>query len=210
MGRIAGVTSAETRARLLRAAADVFAARGYDGTRVADIAAAAGVSNGALYAHFGSKAELLVAALRAHGRRHLADMFAADPGQPVAEMLLAIGRQLRRRPDAGGYLLVEALAAARRDEDVARPMQDYMRERADWLSQLILVAQTRGELDPDVSADALAHFCLLLGMGSALVTPELHPVDENEWAQLLTRLMAALAPLDPRTQTTPTQKEEPR
>ena len=41
MGRIAGVTAAETRQRLLRAAADVFAARGYDGTRVADIAAAA-------------------------------------------------------------------------------------------------------------------------------------------------------------------------
>jgi AcrR family transcriptional regulator len=67
MGRIAGVTAADTRDRLLRAAADVFAERGYDGTRVADIAAAAGVSNGALYAHFGSKAELLVAALRTHG-----------------------------------------------------------------------------------------------------------------------------------------------
>lgn len=35
---------------------------GYDGTRVADIAAAAGVSNGALYAHFGSKTDLLSAA----------------------------------------------------------------------------------------------------------------------------------------------------
>ncbi len=54
----------ETRQRLLAAAAAVFAERGYDGTRVADIASAAGVSNGALYAHFGSKAELLVAALR--------------------------------------------------------------------------------------------------------------------------------------------------
>ena len=41
MGRIAGVTAAETRERLLLAAADVFAERGYDGTRVADIAAAA-------------------------------------------------------------------------------------------------------------------------------------------------------------------------
>jgi len=50
MGRIAGVTATETRERLLRAAAEVFAERGYDGTRVADIAAAAGVSNGAMYA----------------------------------------------------------------------------------------------------------------------------------------------------------------
>ena len=77
MGRIAGVTAAETRERLLRAAADVFAERGYDGTRVADIATAAGVSNGALYAHFPSKADLLVDALRTHGRRLLADLFAA-------------------------------------------------------------------------------------------------------------------------------------
>jgi len=55
MGRIAGVTGAETRARLLRAAADVFAERGYDGTRVTEISAAAGVSNGAMYrrAHAG-------------------------------------------------------------------------------------------------------------------------------------------------------------
>jgi AcrR family transcriptional regulator len=209
MGRVAGVTATETRERLLRAAADAFAAQGYDGTRVADIAASAGVSNGALYAHFGSKAELLVGALRAHGRRHLADLFEADPGRPVSEMLLAIGRGLGRKPDAGGYLLVEALVAARRDEAVAQPMRDDMAERADWLAQLIRGAQTSGELDPQVSADALAHFCLLLAMGSALLTPDSHAVDEDEWAQLLTRLIAALAPPGSQTQTTPTQEENP-
>jgi AcrR family transcriptional regulator len=209
MGRVAGVTATETRERLLRAAADAFAAQGYDGTRVADIAASAGVSNGALYAHFGSKAELLVGALRAHGRRHLADLFEADPGRPVSEMLLAIGRGLGRKPDAGGYLLVEALVAARRDEAVAQPMRDDMAERADWLAQLIRGAQTSGELDPQVSADALAHFCLLLAMGSALLTPDSHAVDEDEWAQLLTRLIAALAPPGSKTQTTPTQEENP-
>ena len=210
MGRVAGVTATETRERLLRAAADAFAAQGYDGTRVADIAASAGVSNGALYAHFGSKAELLVGALRAHGRRHLADMFEADPGRPVTEMLLAIGRRLGRQPDAGGYLLVEALVAARRDEDVARPMRDDMGERAEWLVQLIRGAQTSGELDQDVSAEALAHFCLMLTMGSALVTPDSHAVDEGEWARLLARLIAALAPPDSKTLTTPTQEDEPR
>src|SRR5579864_3804062 len=107
MGRVAGVTSAETRSRLLRAAADAFAVRGYDGTRVADIAAAAGVSNGALYAHFGSKAELLVAALHAHGRRLLADAFAAEPERSITELLVLIGRMLPRRRDARGHLIVE-------------------------------------------------------------------------------------------------------
>ncbi len=38
MGRIAGTTAAETRERLLGAAADVEAEHGYDGRRVADMA----------------------------------------------------------------------------------------------------------------------------------------------------------------------------
>src|SRR5580692_5875255 len=115
MGRIAGVTAAETRERLLLAAADVFARRGYDGTRVTDIAAAADVSSGALYAHFGSKAELLVAALRTHGRRVLAEALDTEAGRPVTDLLLRIGRRLPRRRDVRGYLIVEALVAARRD-----------------------------------------------------------------------------------------------
>ena len=86
-------------------------------------------------------------------------------------MLLAIGRRLRHRPDACGYLQVEALLAALRDEDVARPMRDYMGERADWLAQLIRGAQANGELDPDVSAEALAHFCVLLTMGARSSPP---------------------------------------
>jgi AcrR family transcriptional regulator len=193
MGRIAGVTAAETRERLLRAAADVFAERGYDGTRVADIAAAAGVSNGALYAHFASKADLLVDALRTHGRHLLGELFAADPDRPVVDLLLTVGRWLPRRRDARGYLIVEALVAARRDEDVARLMRGYVGERADWLAELMRVAQAGGELDPALSPDALAHFCLLLAMGSALVTPDLHAVGDEEWAELLTRVVTALA-----------------
>ncbi|MGE5136255.1 MAG: TetR family transcriptional regulator [Gemmatimonadota bacterium] len=194
MGRTPGVTAAETRERLLRAAADVFAERGYDGTRVADIAAAAGVSNGALYAHFASKAELLVDALRTHGRRLLADLLAAGPDRSITELLLVIGRWLPRRRDPRGYLIVEALVAARRDADVARPMRDYICERADWLGELVRVAQADRELDPALSPNALAHFCLLLAMGSALVTPDLHAVGEDEWAALLARVAAALAP----------------
>jgi hypothetical protein len=105
---------------------------------------------------------------------------------------------------------VEALVAARRDEDVARPMRDDMGERAEWLVQLIRGAQTSGDIDQDVSAEALAHFCLMLTMGSALVTPDSHAVDEDDWARLLARLIAALAPPESETLTTPTQEDEPR
>jgi AcrR family transcriptional regulator len=193
MGRIAGVTADQTRARLLRAAADVFAARGYDGTRVADIAAAAGVSNGALYAHFGSKAELLLAALRAHGRRVLSDLLAADPDSPVTELLLQAGRSLPRRCDARGFLVVEALVAARRDNDLAGPMRVYTAERADWLARLIEAGQAAGEVDSALSPAAIAHFCLLLALGSSLLPADLHPVDDGDWAALLTRVVSAVA-----------------
>jgi AcrR family transcriptional regulator len=194
MGRIAGVTAEQTRERLLQAAADVFARRGYEGTRVADIATAAGVSNGALYAHFSSKADLLSAALRAHCPMALAELFAANPDQSATGLLLDIGRSLpvTSRPDCP--LVVEGLAAARRDEDVAGPMRDYIGERADWLAGLIRVAQAAGEIDGQLSPDALAHFCLLLAMGSTIVTPGIHAVDAGEWGVLLSRIVAGLVP----------------
>jgi AcrR family transcriptional regulator len=194
MGRIAGATAAETRARLLRAAADAFAERGYDGTRVADIARAAGVSSGAMYAHFASKADLLVGALRAHGQRQLADLLAADPDRSVTDVLLVIGRGLPRRRDAGGFLIVEALVAARRDQDVAAAMREYVGEDAGWMAGLMGVAQAAGEIDPRLSPDALAHFCILLAIGSALVSPDLHAVVDQDWAALLARVVAGLAP----------------
>jgi AcrR family transcriptional regulator len=194
MGRVAGVTPAETRSRLLRAAADAFAARGYDGTRVADIAAAAGVSNGALYAHFGSKAELLVASLRAHGGRVLADLLAADPERPVADLLLQVGRSLPRHRDDRSYLAVEALVAVRRHEEVAGPMRTYIGERAGWLAGLMLAGQAGGDLDGSLSPDALAHFCLLLAFGSYLLTEQLHAVDEADWSALLARVVSSLSP----------------
>ncbi|MBO3089450.1 TetR/AcrR family transcriptional regulator [Cellulomonas dongxiuzhuiae] len=64
-----------TRADLLDAAARVFAARGFEGASVDDVAADAGYTKGAVYAHFGSKRELFLAVARAR----LAE--AGDPSQ---------------------------------------------------------------------------------------------------------------------------------
>jgi TetR/AcrR family transcriptional repressor of nem operon len=194
MGRTAGATAAGTTERLLRAAVDVFAVRGYEGTRVADIAATADVSNGALYAYFGSKAELLVGALRVHGRRLLSDLVAADPSRSITDMLVVTGRSLRRRRDADGYLVIEALVAARRHPDVAGPLREYVTERGEWLASLVEQAQQRGELDSSLPPSAVAHLCLSLAVGTALVTPDLHDVDDQEWGVFLTRLVTALRP----------------
>jgi len=194
VGRTPGASSASTRERLLRAAADVFGARGYDGTRVSDIASAAELSNGAMYAYFGSKAELLVGALRVHGRRLLSDLVATEPERSITDLLQVTGRRLRRRRDADGWLVIEALVAARRDPDVAGAMRGYVAERVAWLSDLVRRAQAAGELDPALPPSAVAHFCLSLAVGTALVAPDLDDVDEGEWAAFLARLVPALAP----------------
>lgn len=54
---------ADTRSRLLEAAAGLFAERGIDGVSVDAVAAAAGRTSGAVYDHFGSKRGLLLALL---------------------------------------------------------------------------------------------------------------------------------------------------
>jgi len=50
--------AAKTRQDLLDAALQVFSRQGYQAARLQDIAKAAGVTRGAIYHHFGSKAEL--------------------------------------------------------------------------------------------------------------------------------------------------------
>jgi AcrR family transcriptional regulator len=54
---------ADTRARLLAAAAELFADQGIDAVSVDAVAVAAGRTSGAVYAHFGSKQGLLLALL---------------------------------------------------------------------------------------------------------------------------------------------------
>lgn len=58
--------SAENRVALLDAASRLFRLHGVDGVGVNEIAKAAGLTQGALYAHFGSK-EALVAEAFSHG-----------------------------------------------------------------------------------------------------------------------------------------------
>src|SRR3954471_5996047 len=61
--RVGTTAPSDTRQRLLDAATEVFIEKGYEGTRVAEIARRAGLTTGAIYGNFGSKADLLTAAL---------------------------------------------------------------------------------------------------------------------------------------------------
>jgi AcrR family transcriptional regulator len=65
---------AHTRRRLLDAAADVFARRGFAATSLDEIAEEAGFSKGAVYSNFSSKEDLFLAVLDEHVNRQMLDI----------------------------------------------------------------------------------------------------------------------------------------
>jgi AcrR family transcriptional regulator len=71
---------AERRELIVEAAGRLFGERGYDGTRLDDIAAAAGVTKPILYRHFDSKRDLYLALLARH-RDDLQSFTAAMPAE---------------------------------------------------------------------------------------------------------------------------------
>jgi AcrR family transcriptional regulator len=176
----------------LAAAADEFERQGFEGTRVADIAAAACVSNGALYGHFRSKSDLLAEALREKGLEELAALFAGDPDHTIVDMLSSIGRGLVRTPSTKGALVVEALVASRRDPDVAAMMSEHLTVGNALLTDLIKDGQAGGVVDPSVSPEALSRFCTMLLFGSLLLAPASLPsVTSEEWTGLIARIAQA-------------------
>ena len=195
MGRITGVSAAETRARLLSAAAAAFQTQGFEGTRVADIASGAGVSNGAMYSHFSSKSELLAEALHDHAPNELADLFLDDPDRTVVDLLVTLGEGLIRREPGRGALVVEGLVAARRDEEVAATMAGHMRETDAWLVDIIRQGQADGTFATDLAPEVVSRYCLMVLLGSILLpNAGLAPIDDDEWSALMSRLGDALRP----------------
>ena len=184
VGRIAGVTAEDTRARLVAAAAETFATRGYEGTRVADIATAAGVSNGALYSHFSSKAELLAEAVRDHASHQLAALFLDDPDRSLPDLLVTLGSSLADRGPGRGGLVVEALVAARRDPEVAQVVAEHLGRRDEWITELVRAGQDDGSFASTLAPEVVSRFCLMLLLGSLLVpAASLPPVPADDWSR---------------------------
>jgi AcrR family transcriptional regulator len=102
-----------TRAKLIAAALEVFLERGYEGTRVQEIARRAGFTTGAIYANFEGKGALLSEAIASQGVAGLDDMVQSLLDDTAAhEVLLRWGMALQSAEPAPVHtLLLEAYAA---------------------------------------------------------------------------------------------------
>src|SRR5215470_10503741 len=92
---------AQTRIRLLEAAARVYARAGFGGATLDEVAAEAGYTKGAVYSHFGSKENLLVALMEEHLAEVIAEQIELFEGAatPAERPLAGSGRFMERLDD---------------------------------------------------------------------------------------------------------------
>ncbi|HEX4213492.1 MAG TPA: TetR family transcriptional regulator [Candidatus Dormibacteraeota bacterium] len=170
MSSVAGRIEAKRRA-ILAAAAQVFAAEGFERGRIDDVAAAAGVSKQTVYNHFGDKRGLVLAAIAETQGTAVVDVgFRLEEIPPVSEDVDAafatIGRALV------GIIADRQLSAMRRMVNLERGRHPELRaawmgvgpvSTLQWLITFISGLAERGELDVEVPARAAGQLVALVG-----------------------------------------------
>lgn len=201
------------RRRLIEAAAEVFAEKGYDRAGVAEIARRAGYTTGAIYGRFSGKAELLLAAIEARSHSELDTLFNEHRFEgKVTDILTTVGSHLVTDDEGGddGALLLEAFVAARRDPEVRELMQRALDLRRDRLADLVAEAQATGAIDPALDAEAVVRFCHAVGFGFLLFRAvDLHLPAAGPWEDLIARLVDALDVSSPNPRPTTAPGSEP-
>ncbi|MDD9383003.1 ScbR family autoregulator-binding transcription factor [Streptomyces sp. ZAF1911] len=140
----------QTKATILRAAAEVFDEFGFSGASISKIMKRADVTQGGMYFHFASKEELAYAVMVGQGEG--LEFPAGEDGlQRLVDITLYLADQLRHNPvlRAGVRLAVEQGEFGLRD-DVA--YQAWVLE----FRQQLRFARAKGELQPDVDDHELA------------------------------------------------------
>jgi AcrR family transcriptional regulator len=179
-------TKARTRARLLDAAAQVFARKGFGGASVDEIAESAGYSTGALYANFGSKDELFVELLAARtgSRQAEAAVIVSDDGGSLDEVKAGMNRQLidvaEKDADIAPLQAELWLYALRRRPELLARLADQFRVNRDSLTDVLTErGRARGQAE-NLPFEDLATVVLALFQGLVQLRrtdPELVPDD---------------------------------
>jgi AcrR family transcriptional regulator len=182
----------DTRQRLLDAAADVFAERGYEGATLADIARRAGFTTGAIYSRFRDKAELLLAVVE----RILASLQDAAVEAATGSDLGALASRFTdAESGAMRALVLEAHVAARRNPAVGEVLRRFQSERLDALTRAVKEAQVAGDVDASVDANAVATLFMAIPLGLVLLdTAGVDLPSGSAWTSLAEHTAASLKP----------------
>jgi AcrR family transcriptional regulator len=184
---------ADTRKRLLSAAAAAFARSGYHGASVDEIAAEADLSTGALYARFGSKAGLFVGLLDEGIGGWTAEYVTAVDDSP--DVATGVGEAVAHWRDVLAarqevvLLFMEFWSASMRDPELRpRMAESYARMRAAGAAIIEREARRLGVTLP-FPAETLA--CLFIALGDGLALQRLvdpGAVPAERFADAVTKL----------------------
>jgi AcrR family transcriptional regulator len=190
--------AASTREKILAAAAEVFAERGYEGAAVSDIARRAGFTTGAIYGRFRDKAELLLEVVRGvlEDQQEAAVLAAqASEGDVSSRFAELVGEFVDADREASRALVLEAHVAARRDDTVGELLRSFQKERLDGLSALVADAQTRGEVANDLDPATVATLFLAIPLGIVLLDAAgIDLPGADTWAEVARQTAVALKP----------------
>jgi TetR/AcrR family transcriptional regulator, fatty acid metabolism regulator protein len=142
----------DKRQLILTAAVRVFAAQGYEASRVGDVAKEAGVAYGLVYHYFGSKEAVLEAVFREQWGRLLAAVaLAEETGDSAPEQLELVVkivlRAWRDDPDLV-RLLVREITRSQHIQDEL----DEIGQAFASLQRIVVRGQEEGTLRPDIDA----------------------------------------------------------
>ena len=156
---------ANSRAALIDAAFEEFSAHGYEATTVAGIAERAGVTTGALYAHFSSKLELLLETVGLTSAEDLVRNVADITSRPWSEATRLLSEELAAEPDPRTVLLLDVIVAARRDPAAAEILRNGLDHYIDAMGKATQVGMALGFIDPALEADDLNRVLALINLG---------------------------------------------
>ncbi|MDD3826328.1 MAG: TetR/AcrR family transcriptional regulator [Anaerolineaceae bacterium] len=175
----AGVAADATRERILRAAADLFAERGYLRATTRALAAAAGVNEVTLFRHFGNKLNLLAAVV--HEWSGLPDLAALLEGRLTGDYrhdMLRVGHVLHAmfagRRSAMRLVLCEAAQVPELQRVLGQTPLQLRQVLAGYLRQQIAAGRVR-PLDPEVMAQAFFGLFFAYNVSEVLVPARLAP-----------------------------------
>ncbi|MCF2707484.1 TetR/AcrR family transcriptional regulator [Arcanobacterium haemolyticum] len=156
-----------TRARLVEAAANVIAAKGFEGARIDDVVAEAGFTRGAFYSNYSSLDEVLTEALIMHGE-NLLDRVTQAVNSIDADMTVDTLMDLLDtiRPEARTIYLISTEYTLRRMRHPESPevpqanREEFTRALSGIVVDVLTRMGRRASTKPDAIADVIALFFL--------------------------------------------------
>jgi AcrR family transcriptional regulator len=185
------------REAILNAAMEVFVTKGYQVATINDIAQQAGLSVGALYRYFPTKADMLLALVRERLGR-APELFARmagraeDPWERLVRCVELFTSALRVRHPGTGRLLLVTLAEAVQDGEVRQGLHDRFAGLVRYVEGIVAEGVASGRFRADVEPRTVAALLLSLADGVAIYwvtgTPE---VELNAMRQSLVAMLRA-------------------